>query len=315
MGIVQSWGFRAILWLFAGLAAAVAPEALALPLTPGNVLVATQTAVQEYTRQGAFVQEFAIPGVSQPMSGLAVLENGSVAMISGQSSPRLSILNPNSGGWRRSATVPGWNLTPSGGHLVAIGNDVLVTDADDVPTRQRGLIRFDSVDFSYERALDDVIGDLAHASDGFIYAELAHRTAGVIQVLDPSSLQVLREISLGSMFTTLAVASDGSIAASRQNRTIHRYDSQGFFISGLSLPVSATDTEFARDDTLFIALRTGADQVEVFSSDLYFSHVERFLASSPGTKPYLALVPVPEPSTFLLVAVGLLFAGCRPTSR
>ena len=220
----------------------------------GNILVALESIIYEYTPAGNFVQ--AVPvrrGASPPplwgldrssnegILDLDMSKNGVLRAFNEQSNllsttfsdglSRLSSLD-RSGNWVHTTFDDEWNQgNGSDGGLAAFGSLVFTVDGP-VGGDARGLVRFDAAaGLSAVRFEDGLFyKDVADGHDGKLYAlEPAGTT---VQVFDPQTLAKTATVTLATSVDAIAVNSAGEIYGV-DGSDIFKFDAAGAIVDSL----------------------------------------------------------------------------------
>lgn len=201
----------------------------AQPFNQDSYLVSADNNLFEFSPTGAQIQVIPIPRPNGERSrDIVVTTSGEVAVYNGTFSPVLSIYNPETDTWR-DMTAPEWNTVNNGtyGGIAAYGGSVYVTD---MLSDLNGIIQF-NMDGSYIRHLvgNEYI-DLTLGLDGLMYA--LRDMYGRLDIIDPSTMQVIRNLSLdfGAGIRGVMADAQGTIYAAAWSGDLIKYDSNGIEI-------------------------------------------------------------------------------------
>lgn len=314
-------------WCLVAVLVSWAQGVMAVPFTPGNLLVESQTPgfvfyrIVEYALDGSIVQTFTPErpptqtGVFQPRE-LTASTDGLLHLYNGASDPYLSTYDPASGSWSH-VTHAGWSTASdlTYGGIARSGNTVFVVDQETCcvsPEEARGIIAFDLVlGTSIRFASDFDPVDLALGLDGRLWALDAE--GALARAFDPVSFAALGTVSLAAAgdVRALAVGAAGEFfVATWDGRVVH-LGSTGGFVASRSFAGSFIDIDLSSDGLIALGSRSGTtwltDTIFSFATPIETGRVHAFVA----------FVPLPEPSgTVLLsaaIAVGCLARSClRP---
>ncbi len=207
--------------------------------------------VLEYTTSGTLVNSFTVPPTPSddgPLRGLAIDANGNVAIYNGTFSPYLSTLSLATGTLLNNSTYTGWDTVGSSdfGGAAAYGNYVFVTGAANIGNSVvSGLFRFNINDHSVVNfSIGDDAVDVTIGRDGLLYEQNgAGSPAGdQVKVFNPTTLALLRTISLSQDQRAIAVDSNGDIYAvglgyfDYDNNDIYEYSGTGTVLRIIPTP-------------------------------------------------------------------------------
>lgn len=250
-----------------GLAVAMCPHrSLAEPFTPGNILVSNSKRLFEFTRDGMEVQSIPIPhpdtgrydavDVVIDRFGRAVVLN-----IAPFDPDYLSFYEPLTEAWSHFR-VEAFLGTTSDGDLSLRGDDVFTKTQ-----------RIDLVG----GVITDVVvpgrgvGELTVGLDGLLYALDSGSPRPDVRIVDPESLQLIRELTLRDSLGTrldvrgIAVATDGTIYALGFDGTLFVYDPDGNLLrSAPTLTSRTTDIDLSPGGLLIGSSAEG----DVFITDI-----------------------------------------------
>jgi len=273
------------------------------PLTPGNVLVNDafflSDRVFEYSPAGDLVQEIVVPyGEAR---GVVVDSAGLMHVWNGPFQPLLSTYESTSGTWVHHS-FPGWssiNCLPCNG-IDALARYVFVTDMTTFGGEAKGIIRFDTADYSGQRSGgDQQYSDLSVGQDGLVYARRADLgdppPPTVVDVYDPFTLVRLRSVTLGQRTLTITVDADGFIYGYRGG-SVNQYDSSGNVIATYPITDQGAlyDIDLSRGGRFVLSASNG----EVILTDRYFNRIGAFRILS-GSFAYVTTIdgnraPIPK---------------------
>ena len=306
--------------------AACAPTARAAAFTPGNVLVASQQQLIEYTHEGVAVRTVGVPVVAGSLSGLHDLmvdRNGNVQIYNGTSPAVLTQYDPVINSFSHQPdTFSVVNVLGFGG-LVVAGDFVYVTDWDTGGSPGTGLVRFRVGGGPTTVVTPGQYMDLTLGRDGKLYAL---RNDGIgsggatVDAFDPVTGAALGSIRLVADASAIAVDAAGDFYAVDQDNPITHFDRTGAIVKTMPDPVGGlVDIDINAQDELVLASHSGeiAFTTTRLESLTRFNHRhqtdQNFVAwADPG-------LPVPEPSsTAALVMAGAALAldrRCRERER
>jgi hypothetical protein len=256
----------------AGLAAALAvlavtawaPQALAAPLTPGNVLAASEGRLIEYTTAGAPVQTINVPlEGGGGIRDLAVDRFGNVQIYNGTFAPLLTQYDPRTGVFTHqpSAFSTVNNLTYGG--IAAAGDYVFVTDMNTNNSPGRGLVRYrigGGPTVTVQPLLEYI--DVTFGLDGRLYAlrgDSPNAGGGGVDVYDPVTTQSLGFVQLPFEVRAIAVDRRGDIFAVGTSAPITHFDRTGKVVKTLADPIGGMgDIDLDDNGRLVVASHSGA---------------------------------------------------------
>jgi hypothetical protein len=298
------------------------PAANAQPLTPGNLLVSNlgTGVLREYTPSGSLVRSWNFPDFSGgffDLRDIAVGPSGEVHAFNGTFTPQLSTLVPTTG-VISSQPFTGWSTVNNisyGGVGVAAGG-VFVTDmATAGAGSPQGIVRFSLTGGATTRfGTAQSYQDLTIGADGFLYAL---RTAVVLDVFDPGSLAPVRTVTVtgaasGADLRGIAVGSDGTIYAAGWNGSVYS-------VSGLGATLNSRVTGFNNLTDIDIdpagMLVVGSRFGNIILTDISLASQTSFDWPGSPTIHVAFTTPIPEPSSAMLVALGLCASAAAKWSR
>ena len=260
---------------------------------PGNILASSQNVVYEYdATTGSLINQIAIPltANNEVARDITVLDDGRLAVFNGTFYPELAIYD---GVTWQSMTVAGWSIpnnTTYGG-IVSIANKVFVTDGFTYNGGEaRGIIAIDLNDGTSNRFISDKdYIDIALGGDGLLYA--LQNTYGVLDVIDPVSLAIVRSVALGHTSSSRGVTANanGDIFMASLDGYVAQYDSAGTVLNSLTINNYLHDVEL--DDTGRLVVSRAFGQFYVTDDSL--STFSETIVSSAST--FIALVPAIQP--------------------
>jgi hypothetical protein len=295
----------------------------------GNILVddenTTTSTILEYTPSGSLVQTFTVPNApqgDQQARGIAVDGNGNIEVYNGTFSPFLTTLNLSTGAVIANGTLAGWSTdsNPAFGGLAAYANTVFATDMV-TPNNgsPNGLIQFNINNDSGTRFAEtdraNFDGDYIQVTiglNGLLYALYPGMNSGgnQIDVFDPSTLQLLQQLTLNQQLGAIAVDQFGNIfGVGTSTGQIVEFDSNGNQINDTSTPVQSFDD---------IAINANDQLVASFGNtivltDTTLSNVNSFNANTTGIGTFVTWVepPVGAGVPVLNDGVGVFTATLR----
>ncbi len=297
------------------LALSASTIAVASPIQPQNLLVSDLDSgvLTEYSRQGTVIQKFNTPDFADGFHDLRdIIEgtDGRIHMFNGTFTPQMTTLNPVTNKFS-NMTVPEWSTVNNGtyGGIGVLGHNVYATDMFTYNGGEAGgIIRFDLTKGSATRFGTTDYTDLTIGLDGLLYAY-----SGQVDVYNPYSMQLLRTVNLPRYDVRgIAVNQNGTIFAADWYGGVTKFDSLGQQIgaslvlnTSLGWNASLTDIDVNSNGDLVIGSRFG----RVFLTDSALTSWNSFDINGefgPTVHVAFAVTPVPEPSTYLLLAVGLV---------
>ena len=266
-------------------------SAWAAGFQPGNILISSQNVLHEYDANNALVSQEVIPlnTNNEVARDLLVLEDGRLAVFNGTFYPELTIYDGSS--WQ-NITVSGWS-TPNNlsyGGIASIDNRVFVTDGYTASGGEaKGLIEINLDTGVTNRFIDnkDYI-DVTLGRDGLLYA--LQNTYGLVDVVDPDSLAILRSVALGHTSGSRGVAANanGEIFMVSWDGYIAHYDVNGVQVNTLSIGGNLHDIDIDETGRLIVGSRFG----KAFVTDESLAEFTEIVATSMSA--FAAFVP-PEP--------------------
>ncbi|HEX5757081.1 MAG TPA: GEVED domain-containing protein [Arenimonas sp.] len=262
--------------------------------------VSNQGRIQEYTLDGVQISDGPIVAGADGLGrDLVALTDADVAVYNGTFEASVAV--GNSAGWI-DYRIPGFSTVNNGtyGGITFDGTWVYATDMRTFGSAEQelsGVVRIDPVSGAYTRFLSgtDLI-DISLGQDGKLYA-LAD-TYGRLLVIDPGTMSVERQLSLGHTSSSRAVTADaeGNIYMASWSGWIAKYDSQAVEVSRITTGASHYDIDLASDGTLVASDRQG--NVHVSNTDL--SSVTSFPVRSDWLGVFVAINEpmAPPPPTY-----------------
>jgi hypothetical protein len=302
--------------LLAGLAFAVASAVSGAPFTPGNMLLTGY--LSEYTPQGSLVQRTTIPRPDVPDAGyqqrdVTVDPQGRAQVYNGTFAPYVSTYDPVAGTWAHH-TVSGWTTINNihYGGIGAYSNYVYVTNMATSGQNLRGMIRFDTRDWSatHFAGESDYI-QLNIGKDGLLYG--LKYGGSQLTVFDPITLAQIRSLTLARYVGNVTVASDGTMFGAG-DRYLYRFTSTGGLDRSLFTDFyEGSDIDISTTGKIVACFKDGRTVI----SDTSLTGFTSFVAGNQGFVSF-ADRAVPEPSGLISLAVGLgvaLSTGRRKIRR
>lgn len=274
-------------------------------LGTGNVLVAMEERLFEYTRAGVLVTEIpvmestgTVPDISEHLRDVIVDPAGRVHIFNGTFSPVLSSFETGTGAWQHNAFTD-WAIANNGsyGSAVAFGDYVYVTDG---LTGDDGIVRFDTSNgYSAERTVGPTgvfdYQDLAIGYDGLLYALQSNEDD--VDIFDPTSMTLLGQITLAHDVRGIAVNARGQIFGASWDGNLYRFDSMGNMEASHNPDVvgNLSDIDLARDGTIVAA---GGFDEDVVVTDESLASSTTFPVGNGFDGPFVALVQPPPALLF-----------------
>ncbi len=226
----------------------------------GNIIVSTG---QEFTIDGTAVGRVAIPPVpgfqyAQPL-GLTEDPNGNLYVWNGLYSynSTLAIYHKATNSWTQ-LTNASWNAYSDGD---VVYNKGFVYAADqyavgDPPQNNNGIVRYDVADGTVTRFLEGT--DFEGVNIGFDGKLYALTSAGV-QVIDPSTMTVVRQVDLNAnhTFIDVAVAAGGDIYTANTDYSVSHFDGNGNLIAKTKTPQYLVSINLESDGTVIVGSLQG----------------------------------------------------------
>ena len=209
-----------------------------LPIAHGNLLVAYQNVIYEYSPAGALVSIRPILGevpgggrVTEDLRDLAVGPSGLLHAFVGTIEPLLATGDPGTGTWRED-TDPLWAIFNNGsyGGVAAYGDYVYVGDF----LGANGILRFDTTDdyavtpFDF----DQYYSDLTMGWDGVLYALRSGELA--VDRIDPATMALLGTTNLAQGVRGIAVNPAGEIFGAAWTGTIYKFSAAGAVLDSIA---------------------------------------------------------------------------------
>jgi hypothetical protein len=189
---------------------------------------------------------------------ITVLEDGRLAVFNGTFYPELSVYDGSS--WQ-SYLVDGWSTPNNGsyGGITSIGNVVFVTDGYTGSSGEaKGLIAINLEDGESHRFIDtgDYI-DITLGKDSLFYA--LKNTYGAVDVIDPTTLEVIRSVDLGHSSDSRGVTAnaDGMIYMVSWQGYVGHYDVAGVLLNTLYIGSNLQDIDMDSNGNIIVGDRLG----------------------------------------------------------
>ena len=267
-------------------------SAWAANFQPGNILISSQNVLHEYSADNVLVSQEVIPlnANNEVARDLLVLEDGRLAVFNGTFYPELAIYDGVS--WQ-SITVSGWSIPNnlSYGGIASIANKVFVTDGyTGSGGEAKGLIEINlDTGVSNRFIADRDYIDVTLGGDGLLYA--LQNTYGVVDVVDPASLAILRSVALGHTSASRGVAANanGEIFMVSWDGYIAHYDENGLQVNTLTIGGDLHDIDLDETGRLIVGSRFG----QVYVTDESLADFTEIVATSMNT--FAAFVPPEAP--------------------
>lgn len=286
----------------------IAATSTAAPTKHGNLLVTnfSEGTLTEYTRTGTVVQRFSIPRSTTSSSDLRDVVQGTdgrIHMFNGTFKPWMSTLDPTTGAVS-NLTASGWSTVNnlSYGGIATLGSYVFVTDMFTYQGGEAsGIIRFNTSNGVAERfSPENSYTDLTLGLDGKLYAGGS--------IFDPITMKRIGAFQLQGAGDVrgMAVDSHGNIYTASFDGSIQKRNAAGSLIASLSVGRGLNDIDIDSDGSIVV----GSGYGDVYLTDSSLTRLTSF-KTKPGTSfgpsGHVAFTSsVPEPSSFALLAVGLI---------
>ncbi|MGQ0598480.1 PEP-CTERM sorting domain-containing protein [Aquabacterium sp.] len=309
------------------LAALGATSVQAAGFTSGNILVSNGSAITEYTTHGDLVQSIATtyPGgypATEYARDLAMPDTNSLYLFNGTFQPYVSRYDVGSASWS-NVSVPGLSSVNavSYGGIAASAKTIFVADMMTYSGGEaQGIVAIDRSTNTATRFATNIEPiDLSLGNNGLLYALSPGGSPDgrTLDVYNPDTLAHVQTIDLTKNLgwnehKALAVDQKGDIFLANSSGLIEHLDATGKLLGSLSPTCSwsgspsgcsFTDVDIIADGTeLVLGTRFG----EVFLVDTGLKNWTSFKTDGM----FVAFASaVPEPSSYLLMALGLLAMG------
>lgn len=244
-------------------------------LSPGGSLSQSNGLISEYNANRTLLRTIPIPypgGASTTESARDVVvdSNGHISVYNGTFDPYLSTYDPVNATWSH-VTFPGWSTinNESYGGIAAYDRFVYVTDMSTFGDEEKGVIRYDTSDGTWQRFAEDIDPiDLAIGFDGFLYAlhPGGSPSGRTVDVYDPFTLAFQRRIDLTATLgwtsqRSLAVNALGDLFVGAFSGPVAHLDGNANLIESAQPPCGSDcnnyDLDLAADGRLLIGRRFG----------------------------------------------------------
>lgn len=247
-----------------------------------------------------------------------------IHVFNGDQSPYASSFDPATGAWTHRTFDANWNAGSSfSGGIAVTPDSIFASDSGNgIFTNPGGIIRFDrSSGDSIRFGQSNLFGfsQVSLGLDQLLYATRDDVRATDVVVYDPETMAEVERLALGVGVVTDATAdADGNLYVIKPSSpvvndgSILKLDRDGNLLASLDL-----DTGNLRDIDLVangVIVATSHDDGDVFVSDTSLQSYSRFRVF-PGDRIFAAIVPVPEPSTASLLALGILGLAAGRSKR
>jgi hypothetical protein len=282
---------------------------------PSNVLVGDDSngvgRVREYTQGGVLVRTLTY--ANTPGSGsrdIIADAFGNVHIFNGTFEPVLTSINRSSGAIVAQTGVSGWstvgNVTFGG--VATYGKFVYATDMNTTGGSDRGIIRFDTTNYSATRyRVGTEYNQITVGMDNLLYA----MNGNTIDVLDPTTMAFQRSFTLSGNARSIAVAANGSVFAVNLNDDrFFNYSSSGALLATLT-----TNGDSLNDINIDVYGNLVASSIDRFVlSNVNLSSYTRVAVGATSNPSWVAFADpaaVPEPSSILFASVLAAAFGWR----
>ena len=287
------------------------------PFTYGNILVCGNGQVFEYTRQGNLVQSLTVPqapGGDGGPRGIAVTSSGDLLVFNGTFRAAISHLKVNTGAWTHYL-LPGLstvnNVTM--GKVTTFGQYAYASDCFTYGGGEaRGVVRLNLTDGTWTRfgpEADSI--DVVAGLDGLLYTLWGSGSPSgtKIESFDPWSLTSVQTHSPPNPTLTnrsIAVDALGNMYISQLYGGVYKLSPTMQVLASYSVSGWSTDVRLSDDGV--VMLMAGGGTI-LLDQDL------RFIGSFQNPGRFGTFVPVPEPSGWVISAMGAGYLLLRSRRR
>lgn len=294
----------------------------ALPFKGGDILFTYENSVYEMTQDGTIVGSMEVPrpsGTRYQLGGLAVDRTGRfwVYDLGGAGTTKFyldyfSSYSPTSGTWSY-LQVPSEGPDNLSDQDLTISGDYLYCNTHRVNVLT-GALSDDTSIFSRETA------EIATGLDGYLYAtsRIGFQDRSKVRKYDPDTLELLSEITLCNADSEplnirgIAVNTVGELfVADWIPGAVYHFTASGNLLDAFDIKMTQLSDIHLFDDDLLVI---GARSVELTNVNLTSSEIA-FSATGFPKPLYTAFIPVPEPSSGILILSLLAFLLCNHLSR
>ena len=231
-----------------------------------NLLINTNASpdngrLYEYSLSGTRVNDTSIQPVAggdYPIRDLVLDSSGKIQIFNGTFNPYLTTIDEVAG-TRADHTVTGWSTANVGsfGGIVSFGQYIFVSDMDTVGDPEKGIIRFDTTDYSSLRFATTLgFNKLTLGFDGLLYGLETNQ----LRVYNPATLALVRTLTVPILAQpmTIAVNAAGDIFAVARDQNIYRYDSN-FVLNKTVITTGSilNEIELSAEGQLVVSGQTG----------------------------------------------------------
>jgi hypothetical protein len=232
-----------------------------------HILVCTNDILYVYTQTGELLESYEIPYPIEPQPiteyarDIIPRSKNTIFVYNGTFDPYLSILDLNSGTWTHT-TYSGWssvNGVPYGG-IGVFQKYVYLTDMFTYPDPEKGILRFNLSDGSFERYhLDhNDWNQLTIGLDHQLYAVSSNTYE--IQVLDPLSMEIMHEFRFLPIYIlSIAVNTQGDIFGAANDGKIYHFNNEGLLLNSVDLNLGSSlwDIDISQQGQFVVSSRRG----------------------------------------------------------